>query len=279
MKSSDEESWERHINQRQITKRNHPVSLDCNCLITVTTSYHEKEVHPTKTQQKQPIDLKVHLPSLTLETSKQEQLKEETKILSSQVVGDVWSSILVRRMIHISQNQGRVWNAITNWSCSSPGERCCLTLRFSVWTSAAHLICVRLTRRIRVQSVHLSPPALPTTALLVIKPPDQAAHTEKWTMTVLMRRVVATTSIPTRQIRGMNTCYDTLEDSKTLMIAGLHTSPGPSCPLCCDILLISDMIKWQCFKSKFNTSFISFTLSCEPVLLRVCSVALSVKGR
>lgn len=49
----------------------------------------KKEVHPTKTQQKQPIDLKVHLPSLTLETSKQEQLKEETKILSSQVVGDV----------------------------------------------------------------------------------------------------------------------------------------------------------------------------------------------
>lgn len=84
-----------------------------------------------------------------------------------------------RRMIHISQNQGRVWNAVTKWSCSSPGELCCLTLRFSVWTSAAHLICVRLTRRIRVQSVHLSPPTLPTAALLVIKPPDQpAAHRE-----------------------------------------------------------------------------------------------------
>lgn len=112
-------------------------------------------------------------------------------------------------MIHISQNRGRVWNAITNWSCSSPGQHCCLTLRFSVWTSAAHLICVRLTWRIRVQSVHLSPPILPTTALLVIKPPDQAAHTEKWTMTVLMRRVLATTSFPTRQIIGMNPCYDT----------------------------------------------------------------------
>lgn len=70
-------------------KKKHPVSLDCNSLITVITSYHEKEVHPPKTQQKQPIDLKVHFPSLTLETSKQEQLKQETKILSSQVVGDV----------------------------------------------------------------------------------------------------------------------------------------------------------------------------------------------
>lgn len=60
-------------------KKNHPVSLDCNCLITVITSYHEKEVHPPKTQQKQPIDLKVHLPSLTLETSKQNNSNRKQK--------------------------------------------------------------------------------------------------------------------------------------------------------------------------------------------------------
>lgn len=100
-----------------------------------------------------------------------EKDRQETKNLSKSVAGDVWSSISSSKMIHFSQKQGRVWNAIRKWSCSSPREHCCLTLRFSVWTSAAHLICVYLTWRIRVQSVHLSPPTFPTTALLVIKLP------------------------------------------------------------------------------------------------------------
>lgn len=147
----------------------------------------------------------------------------------------MWSSISARKMIHISQNRGRVWNAITNWSCSSPGEHCCPTLRFSVWTSAAHLICVRLTWRIRVQSVHLSPPILPTTALLVIKPPDQVAHTEKWTMTVLMRRVLAQNLVSHKaDYRDESLLWHTLEDSKNLLTAGLHISPGSRYLLRCD---------------------------------------------
>lgn len=76
----------------------------------------------------------------------------------------------------------------------------CPTFRFLVRLSVACLICVYFTWRIRVQSVHLSPPTLPTTALWVIKAPDRAEHREKRTMTVLMRRVLATTSISARQI-------------------------------------------------------------------------------
>lgn len=83
------------------------------------------------------------------------------------------------------------------------------TLGSPVRPSRTCLICVYLTWRIRVQSVHLSPPTLPTTALRVIKPPDRAVHGEKRTMSVLMRRVLAATSIPARQITVMNPCYDT----------------------------------------------------------------------
>lgn len=91
-------------------------------------------------------------------------------------------------------------------SCSSQESSRCPDFRIPGPTC---LICVYLTWRIRVQSVHLSPPTLPTTALRVIKPPDRAVHGERRTMSVLMRRVLATTSIPARQITVMNPHYDT----------------------------------------------------------------------
>lgn len=106
------------------------------------------------------------------------------------------------------QNHGRVQNVATEPSCCWLGERCCLTLWFLVRLHVVCLVCVYFTWRIKVQSVHLSPPTLPTTALRVIKPPDEEEHREKWTMTLLMRMVLATASIPARQITVMNPRYD-----------------------------------------------------------------------
>lgn len=134
--SNEEESRERNMHYATETNYRNPISLDCNCvhcnyLLSWASVIKEK-----------PNDLK-YVSTVDSQVEREERLEQETEILSNQVVRDVWSSILVRRMIHISQNQGRVWNAITNWSCSSPGERCCLTLRFSIWTSAAHwFVCV-----------------------------------------------------------------------------------------------------------------------------------------
>lgn len=123
---------------------------------------------------------------------------------------DVWSHVSARVVIHFSQNRGRVQKRCSKTRAALPRRAAAApTLGSPVRPSPTCLICVYLTWRIRVQSVHLSPPTLPTTALRVIKPPDRAVHGEKRTMSVLMRRVLAATSIPARQITVMNPCYDT----------------------------------------------------------------------
>lgn len=156
MKSSDgEKSRERHTHLTETNYEN-LISLDGNCY----NSHYLTE--RGKFHQRRP------LPLFVLESSERKDSNGKQKSCQAKLL-KMCDPAFLRRMIPILQNQDRAGSALFQESCAA---------RLSIWTSAAHLICAGLTRRIRVQSVHLSPPTLPTTVLLVIKPPDQPAHRE-----------------------------------------------------------------------------------------------------